>query len=159
MNYIVKIEGQEIPVPEEIGATDEAVKRALAPFYPDAANAMITRVDNEGTVTITVVKRAGSKGLTTDFDHGSNGLEEGAGTAPLQALIECLGGKNPAVVLYEELAEREREGVDLEALLVLDGQIGQALEAGEKDFQAVGAAYSRLRESRPRPAPELVVGF
>ena len=89
MNYNVLIEGQTIPVPEEIGASDEAVKRALTPFYPEVANAMVTRVVKEETTTITVVKRAGTKG------------------AGMQDLVDCAGGRNPAIALYEELQRLE----------------------------------------------------
>ena len=62
MNYLIKIEGQEIPVPEEIGKSDESVKQVLTPYYPQAANSLITRVEKDDLVTITVVKQAGTKG-------------------------------------------------------------------------------------------------
>ncbi len=103
---------------------------------------MITRVEAEGTVTITIVKRAGSKGLQ-----------------PLQLLTDCPGGKNAAVLLYEELLARDQEGIDLEELLAMDARIGEAIETGEKEFNAIGAAYQRLRSARPRPAPETIIGF
>ncbi len=142
MNYIVVIEGQEIPVPEEIGRDDEAVKRALAPYFPDAANAMITRVEEGETVKVTVVKRAGSKGLE-----------------PLQYLLECQGGKNPAIALYEELQGQKPGEMDPEQLLELGARLEAAIEAGREQGAQVDYALKRLAEAAPRPAPEVVQGF
>lgn len=140
MIYNVVIEGQTIPVPEEIGTSDEAVKRALTPFYPEAASAMITRVEKDGVTTISVVKRAGSKGM--DF------------------LVQCAGGKNPAVALYEEIEAQEREGaLDPMQVLALDGKIDQALEEGEKQAKAVEYATKRLVQAAARPAPMVIQGF
>ena len=51
-------EGQTIELPDEIAASDELIRKALAPFYPDVANAEIQRGDKG----ITVIKRAGPKG-------------------------------------------------------------------------------------------------
>jgi hypothetical protein len=37
--YIIKIEGQEIDIPEEVGALEDAdLKRALTPVFPSTAN-------------------------------------------------------------------------------------------------------------------------
>lgn len=151
MNYIVKIEGQEIPVPEEIGRDDDSVKRALAPYFPDAANAMITRVEEGETVKITVVKRAGSKG------NGHDDIVPQR--VPQQYLVECEGGQNPVIVLFEELRQKDQAGMDIEALLSLDHEIAEAVEAGGKQYDAIASAYKRLRNARPQPAPVLVMGF
>jgi hypothetical protein len=139
--YVVSIEGQTIPVPEEIGADDESVKRAMAPFYPEVANAMITRVEKDGTTTITVVKRAGSKG------------------AGIADLIACQGGKNPAIALYEEIRSENLELMDPVQLLELDGKLEQAIAEGEEQARAVKHAKERLVKAAPRPAPAVVVGF
>ena len=61
--YILKIEGQEIVVPPEVGGLEDAdLKRALTPMFPGAANSKIERAEKDDTVTITVIKLAGSKG-------------------------------------------------------------------------------------------------
>jgi hypothetical protein len=140
--YLVSIEGQSIPIPEEIGADDESVRRSLAPFYPEVANAMITRVEKDGVTTITVVKRAGSK--------GAQGID---------SLKACAGGKNPAIALYEEIRGTGMELLDPEQLLVLDERLEQAIEAGEAQARAVERARERLAETAPRPAPAVVLGF
>jgi hypothetical protein len=143
MIYNVVIEGQTIPVPEEVGTNDEAVKRALTPFFPEAANALITRIDNkQGTTTINVVKRAGSKGTG------------------LAALIACEGGKNPAIALYEKIETMEQAGyLDYLQALAMDEQINQSLADGEEQAQAVKFAAKRLALSTARPAPLVIQGF
>jgi hypothetical protein len=61
--YILKIEGQELTIPTEVGDLEAAdLKRARTPMSPRAANSKIERVEKDGTVTITIIKFAGSKG-------------------------------------------------------------------------------------------------
>jgi hypothetical protein len=143
MNYIVKIEGQEIPVPEEIGATDDAVKRALAPFYPEVAGAMITRVvTNENTVTLNVIKKAGSKGA-----------------AGLDFLRECPSHQNPAIELYQEIHEKGDSPLNPVTLLELDKRIGDAIIAGEQQVTAIEKARERLAAAVPQPSRTIMRGF
>jgi hypothetical protein len=145
MNYTVLVEGQSIPVPEEIGANDDAVKRALAPFYPEVANALITRVEKAGEVTINVIKKAGSKG---------------GGPAPLAALAALAaspGGQNPAIALYQEI--QGEDDLDPYTMLELDARIDSALEVGEKQGEHVKAALRRLEQAQARPAGAVVLGF
>jgi hypothetical protein len=143
MNYNVLIEGQTIPVPEEIGVTDEMIKRALTPYYPEVANAMMTRVAIDDTTTITVVKRAGTKG-----SHQVQGL---------QSLIDCAGGRNPTIVLYEEIQSMELQ--DPVKLLELDARIEQVMDQGCKLGRAVEYAADRLKATSPQPAPMIILGF
>ena len=57
-------DGQEMQLEESVAASDEQLKRILVLFYPDLSNADIRReTDKEGRMVVTVVKRAGSKGL------------------------------------------------------------------------------------------------
>ena len=59
MNVIVHLnDGQDIPLPADVAASDDLIRKALAPFYPDVVNAEIRR-DDKG---VTVIKRAGPKG-------------------------------------------------------------------------------------------------
>lgn len=146
MNYTVLVEGQSIPVPEEIGGSDEAVKRALAPFYPEVANAMITRVEKDGTVTVNVVKRAGSKG---------------SGPEGAAYLVTCTGGKNPAVALFEEIQALEADGAVLDpyAMLRMDARIESAISAGKEQADKVDYALKRLRKTAARRSPFVIRGF
>lgn len=145
--YNILIEGQTIPVSEEIGANDANVKAALSPFYPDASNAMITRVEKDGVVTVNVVKRAGSKGLFPAPDQ----------VGPLEYLDACQSHKNPAIEMYEQI----NAGAVLspEELLVLDARLQSAIEEGMSQGRMLEAALTRLNGARSQPAPSVVIGF
>jgi hypothetical protein len=148
VNYIISIEGQTIPVPEEIGKDDEAVKRALAPFYPEAANAMLTRVTKEETTTISVIKKAGTK--------GGNGLGNGFWNG-FEYLVGCQGGKNAAIAMYEELqAKGEMDALEL---LEMDQRIDEAIGLGEAQEEQVEYAERRLKRARPQASTAVVEGF
>ena len=150
MNYMIVIEGQHIPVPEEIGASDAAVKAALTPTWPDAANAMITRVTKDDLVTVTVVKKAGTKGARRG--------KKGERRLPLQYLVSCKGGMNPAIALYQELQGRDG-GLSPEETLELGDQVEGAIEAGQKQYQKVREARERLEKAQAVAAPGLAAGF
>jgi hypothetical protein len=49
-------------LPADIAASDDLIRKALSPYYPDVANADIRRETKDGASVITVVKRAGPKG-------------------------------------------------------------------------------------------------
>jgi hypothetical protein len=140
--YQVLVEGQIIPVPEEIGSNDDAVKQALSPFYPEVANAGITRSEKDGVITVTVIKKAGSKGLD-----------------PLDHLIACEGGKNPAVALFEEIQEQQGRTVGPFELLAMDAKIEAAIAEGESQAEAVAYAGKRLAQALPQPSRFHLAGF
>lgn len=143
MNYIISIEGQTIPVPEEIGKDDEAVKKALAPFYPQVANAMITRTTKDDTITVNVVKKAGTKGGYSVFD----------------ALVSCPSGQNPAIELYRQLSNLPDSELDPQKLLELDARLEQAIQQGEAEADQVSRALDRLRKAQAVSASLVVEGF
>jgi len=65
MSEIVTVhlgEGQDVSLPADIAASDDLIRKALSPFYPDVANADIRRQSKGGVDSITVIKRAGPKG-------------------------------------------------------------------------------------------------
>ena len=59
---VVKIEGQEFPLPVSIAADDELLKAALSPHYPSIKNANISRESRAGQMIVSIVKRAEHKG-------------------------------------------------------------------------------------------------
>jgi hypothetical protein len=59
---MVKIEGQEFPLPVSIAADDELLKAALSPHYPSIKNANISRETRAGQMIVSIVKRAEHKG-------------------------------------------------------------------------------------------------
>ncbi|MFB2917112.1 MULTISPECIES: hypothetical protein [Aerosakkonema] len=59
---IVILEGQRISLTPEQSATDESIVNTLLPFYPDVANATISRKVVDGEEHIEIVKKVGTKG-------------------------------------------------------------------------------------------------
>jgi hypothetical protein len=147
--YTISIEGQTIQVPDAIGANDDAVRAALAPYYPDAAGALISRSEKtEGentTVTVSVVKKAGSKGLDPE-------------AAFLTNLRAAPAGENPAIALYKALNGAETI-TDPAALLALEARIATAIEQGEAQGAQVDKARARLTAAHAVPALFVVEGF
>ncbi len=62
ISAVVKIEGQEFPLPVSIAADDELLKAALSPHYPSIKNANISRETRAGQMIVSIVKRAEHKG-------------------------------------------------------------------------------------------------
>ena len=61
--YFAVIEGSNpIPIPPEIANDDAAVATVLTPYYPEAAEAELSRDEKDGVVTITVTPRGKTKG-------------------------------------------------------------------------------------------------
>ncbi|MEA3350951.1 MAG: hypothetical protein U9Q82_10045, partial [Chloroflexota bacterium] len=58
----VLVNGQKLQLPTEITDDDETLRKALSQFYPAAETADIKRTKTQGVETITVVKKAGTKG-------------------------------------------------------------------------------------------------
>ncbi len=59
---VVKIEGQQFPLPVSVAADDELLKSALSPPYPSIKNAQISRETRAGQMIVSIVKRAEHKG-------------------------------------------------------------------------------------------------
>lgn len=140
--YVAIIEGQRVNLPEQVGPNDNMVKAALSPFFPDAANALITRETKGDTVEVKVVKKAGSKG-----------------TGPGDYLASCPGGRNPAYVLYNRLLQTELEAADPVALMALGNQVDTVLEQAETEKRKIIAVRDRLISAPAQPASFLVLGF
>ncbi|MCE1255591.1 MAG: hypothetical protein LWX83_18830 [Anaerolineae bacterium] len=142
MRYIINIEGQNIEMPEEVASKDETVKQALAPFFPGAANAKITRSVSGDTTTVTVIKIAGTKG-NDQFEK-------------LLALPERI---NPVIDLYNQLREINPVSLSQEETLALSDKLDKAREEGRKQDQAVRDAYGRLINADSQPFGLLISGF
>ena len=62
-NYSIKIEGQSIPVPAEIGSSDEQIRATLGQYFEGIRNSKIERtVQPNGDIIVDVCKLAGTKG-------------------------------------------------------------------------------------------------
>jgi hypothetical protein len=140
MIYNVLIEGQVMTLPPGI-EKDEDIRRALAPYFPEVTTALLTRKEEGETTTITIVKKAGSKGID-----------------PAVVLRECAGGKNPAVQLYEDIQALGQDA-DIVTLLEFEGRIDRALAEGETQRNAMHTAIGRLSAAVAQVAPAVVLGF
>jgi hypothetical protein len=151
--YILKIEGQELTIPLEVGGLEDAdLKRALTPMFPGAANSKIERIENDDTVTITIIKLAGSKGN----DQRSSSRKKGGGLA---ALLSCKSRRNPAVELYLGMHAQNVNALDPAGMIALADDIDSTLAAGIKQNQQVFAALTRLVRAAPMEGLFVPAGF
>jgi len=62
-NYFIKIEGQKIPVPSDIGSNDEQIRSTFSLHFEGIRNAKIERkTQDNGDILVEVCKVAGGKG-------------------------------------------------------------------------------------------------
>lgn len=171
MKYIVKIEGQEIELPEEIAAEDGNLKSALSPYFPGAANAKFMRSEpKDEVITVTVIKQAGTKGGRKRYLKDGNWVQIDDPEAPYRAqepgdqvlrrLIEAHEGVNPVV----ELDQRLKSGpamnqATFERMVEVDSEILDVLEVGDGENRNMVKTFGQLRESSAQAAPALVPGF
>lgn len=59
-NYSIKVEGQTIPVPPEIGSSDEQIKATLSQYFEGIK--IRRTVQANGDVLVDICKQAGPKG-------------------------------------------------------------------------------------------------
>jgi len=136
----IKIEGQEIPLADDIANDDEKLRRVLAPFYPETANASFGRETKDGNLVVTVTKRAGRLGLN-----------------PLAALLDAPRSLNPAVALYQRI--NDAGNLTPEMIAALGEEIEIACEAGSEEIGAVDKAKERLIKARPHASIGVPMGF
>jgi hypothetical protein len=176
MNYKISIEGQEIDMPEEIAGDDGALKSALSPYFPGAANAKFMRSEpKDGVITVTVVKQAGTKGATPSSidviikrpsgktetqsfldENLPNGIEDQV----LRNLIGAPKGINPVMALDNRLKGMPAMNqIGFEAMLKRDAEIGAIIEKGEIEVSNMARTHELLSETSAQPAPMVVPGF
>lgn len=126
----IKIEGQTLELPPEIAVSDDAIRRAIAPVFPQVANAFFTRTeDSEGHTVIKVTKQAGTKGsLQTVLAH----------------LKDCPRHVNPVFPLYQRLHDDERTIPNAEEFFSILGQLDSAIENGTAEIRDTGRILHRL---------------
>jgi hypothetical protein len=151
--YILKIEGQELTVPPEVGGLEDAdLNRALTLISPSAANSKIERAEKDELATIRVIKLAGSKGK----GRSSRSRKKGGGLA---ALLSCNSRRNPAVELYLEMHAQNVNALDPARMIALADDIDSTMAAGIKQNQQVLAALARLVRASPKEGVFVPVGF
>jgi hypothetical protein len=151
--YILKIEGQELTVPPEVGGLEDVgLKRAPTLMFPSSANSKIERAEKDGLVTITVIKMAGSKGK----GRGSHSRKKGGGLA---ALLSCKSRRNPAVDLYLEMHAQNVNALDPAGMIAFADDIDSTMAVGIKQNQQVLAALARLVRAAPKEGIFVPEGF
>ena len=114
MKYIAIIEGQQIPLDEAIALDDNTLKTAISVYFPEYANADIKRQTTDDTVSIQLVKKAGTKGNV--FGELKNHLEE----------------INPALKLGWQLKIAEIKNQNtLEDLITIQPEIDRAIKSAQ----------------------------
>lgn len=152
-------DGITIEIEDEIARSDETLKRALAPHYPDLANALITREEKDGLLKVTVSKRAGPKG----YDHESEKGQPGLIVAALEEAPQYL---NPALALAWQLTqldpfgdEENGTGLSLEERLALQKVISDVTLEGEAEVALIEKTIRLLETAPAIPASQVPKGF
>ncbi|PSB28528.1 hypothetical protein [Chlorogloea sp. CCALA 695] len=143
MPYKLFLEGQEIALSDEVAATDDTLRNAMMPFFPEVGTADIRREEKNGITEIRMVKRAGTKGNVV-----------------VQSLIDSDGEVNPALYLSWQLKELERSGnLDMDRLISFQPQIAKAVDVGEDWENTVTDTLKALRKCQPIPSSVQVIGI
>ncbi|HAJ60246.1 MAG TPA: hypothetical protein DCP31_14095 [Cyanobacteria bacterium UBA8543] len=141
---VVILEGQRIPLTPEQSATDVSIVNTLLPFYPDVANATISRKVVDAEEHIEIVKKVGTK--------GNSNLIKLLQTAP-----ESI---NPALALSWKLKELEIQGqLTLETLVTISEEIEVAIAQGQQATKATARAIAMLANSPPIPSSHPIPNF
>jgi hypothetical protein len=158
---ILSGDGMIIEIEDEIARSDDLLKRALSPHYPDLANAFISREEKDGLLKVTVSKRAGPKG----------GYKVGNPTSTnpvVLALDEAQDYLNPALALAwhlyfqnssSSLACGEEGGLTLEKQLALQGEISEAILEGEAEASHLQKVIDLRKTAPHEPSHRLPKGF
>ncbi len=140
----LQIEGQSLELPENIAVNDDAVRRAIAPLFPQIASARFERVtDKEGRTVLKVTKEAGVKGLTPE--------------TLVNTLKRCPRHINPALVLSRKLQQTTADHI--EDILTLERQLESAILTGEHELQVTNAIFTRLLHAPAVPSTTTPIGF
>ncbi len=139
----VSIDGQNFPLPDEIGGKDDLLRAALAPFVPWIINAQIQRKEEGENTLVTVIKRADTKG---------------AAESVLEELVAAPQQMNPAIELWTRL-QQEVKLDNPGAMVEWQPVIAQAIEDGEQEIAEVRNAMQYLAECAPVPSVRIPLGF
>ena len=142
----ISTDGVEFDVKDDIARDDQRLREALTPFYPEMANAEITRSEQDGKLIVTMAKRAGTKGFSR--------------LDVLTVLRNAMETVNPAVLMQDKLQQLEEGGeLDVRKLMRLQPEIRRAMNDGQKQIEEVKASLKLLGDAQPVAARSIPVGF
>lgn len=141
----IQIEGQILELPADVAVNDEAIRRAIAPVFPQIANATLSRVTGpDGVTVIKVTKQAGTKG---SYEQA------------LKQLKECPRHVNPIFPLYQRLYQDTSPLASPEEFFSIQGQLDRALHAGEAEVRDTTSILTRLASAPGYASRRTPVGF
>jgi hypothetical protein len=136
-------DGQSFELPDDIAGDDKLLRDSLISFVPEIANAELKRATTGGQMTVTVVKKSGTKGAAI--------------VDVLAAAPECL---NPAVMMQQKLQQAEADGkLSVSVLLAMKGNIEKAMQAGSNEISRVSKALKVLKDADAQTAKMVPTGF
>jgi hypothetical protein len=142
----ISTDGTEFEVKDDIARDDQRLREALTPFYPEMANAEITRSEQDGRLIVTMAKRAGTKGFSRSH--------------VLTVLQNAMETVNPAVLMQDRLRRMEERGeLDVRKLMRMQPEIRRAMNDGQKQIEEMKASLKLLGDAQPVAAKSIPVGF
>ena len=143
MPYKLFLEGQVLDLPDEVASTDDTLRNAFVPFFPELGTADIKRQEKDGITEIRMVKRAGTKGNVIT-----------------QSLIDSEMEINPALELTWQLKQLERsKALSIEELISFQEQISNAIDVGEDWERNINHSLESLSKCQPIPSSVQVTGI
>lgn len=141
----IQIEGQLLDLPPAIAVNDDAIRRAMAPVFPQIANATLSRTDGpDGITIIKVTKQAGTKGsYTRILDH----------------LKDSPAHVNPIFPLHQRLYRSNTPFTAPEEFFSIQGQLDQAIHTGEAELRDTHTMLTRLVNAPGHASRLTPVGF
>lgn len=139
---LIKLEGREITIEDEIAKDDELLRAALQPSWPDAKTATFTRSEKDGKLTVMVAKKAGTKGALVD------------------RLLAAPNAINPAVAMSQRIQELQASGkLTPEVISEMLPKIEAAADQGERDLEGAIHATRDLAGAPAIGSESIPVGF
>ena len=142
----ISTDGTEFELKDDVARDDQRLREALTPFYPEMANAEITRSEQDGRLIVTMAKRAGTKGFSR--------------ADVLTMLRNAMETVNPAVLMQDKLRRMEERGeLNVRILMRLQPEIRRAMNDGQKQIEEVKASLKLLGEGKSVAARSVPAGF
>ncbi len=142
----ISIEGQTLELPPDIAVSDDAIRRAMAPIFPQIATATLSRTTNpaDGSTVIKATKQAGTKGQYETI---------------LAKLKNSPQHINPIFPLYQRLYGNNGPFENAETFFLIQNDIEKALRNGEAEHQAIESIRQRLLDAPSHPSSTIPVAF